>query len=73
MVAYLFSGLGVFYNNQTLINLGSFFTTTLGSVIIGIIILIIGAIIASIGKYGWSFVFITGIVSILSTIVTSWL
>ncbi|QXJ31223.1 APC family permease [Saccharolobus shibatae] len=68
--AYLFSGLGLFYNDQALLNLGSFFTTTLGSVIVGIIILIMGAIVASIGKYGWSFVFVTGIISILSTIIT---
>ncbi|WP_338604511.1 APC family permease [Sulfolobus tengchongensis] len=68
--AYLFTGIGLFYGSSTLINLGNFFTTTLGSVIIGIIILAISAVVASVGRYGWTFVFTTGIVSIITTIVT---
>jgi len=68
--AYLFSGIGLYYNNSFLISLGSFFTSTTGSVIVGIIVLAVSTIAASLGRYGWKFIFIAGIISIIATIVT---
>ncbi|AWR96834.2 amino acid permease [Acidianus sulfidivorans JP7] len=68
--AYLFSGIGLYLNNSSLINLGSFFTTTTGSVIVGLVVLGIITLVSLTGRHGWKFIFIAGIVSIISTIVT---
>lgn len=68
--AYLFIGLGLFYNQPSLISLGSFFNTDLGSIIVGVIVLVITAVLALTGKYGWSFIFISGIISIITSIIT---
>jgi len=67
---YLFTGLGLFYNSSTLLNLGTLFTTTLGSIIVGVILMIIVTVVATVGRYGWKFILITGIISIVATVIT---
>ncbi|QGR19601.1 APC family permease [Stygiolobus azoricus] len=67
--AYLFSGLGMFLNNTSLMNLGSFFSTTSGSVAVGLIIIVVSAILSFSNRAAWKFTLISGIVSIIATIV----
>jgi amino acid transporter len=67
--AYLFSGLGMFIGNQQLVNIGCFFSGTLGSVTVGIVIIVISAILAMSGKNVWKFTLISGIISFISTAV----
>ncbi|BFH74026.1 APC family permease [Sulfurisphaera javensis] len=68
--AYLFTGIGLYLNNSYLVNFGSFFTTTTGSVIVGLIVLLAITLVSLTGKHGWKFIFISGIISIISTIIT---
>ncbi len=67
--AYLFSGLGMFLGNSELISFGNFFSGTLGSIIIGLIIIIISAILAMSSRGVWKFTLISGIISFISTAV----
>lgn len=67
--AYLFSGLGMFTGNQELINWGNFFSTTMGSVIVGIIIVAISVALAMSNRLVWKFTLASGIISFISTIV----
>ncbi|NON62641.1 APC family permease [Acidianus sp. RZ1] len=68
--AYLFTGIGLYSSNTFLINFGNFFGSNIGSVIVGIIVLVLSAFIAVLGKYGWKFIAITGIISIITTLIT---
>ncbi len=67
--AYLFSGLGMYLNDQGLVNLGNFFSSTTGSVAVGLIIILISSVISMAGKYAWRFILASGIVSVVSTLV----
>ncbi|MCH1771150.1 MULTISPECIES: APC family permease [Metallosphaera] len=66
---YLFSGLGLAYNNQEFLNLGNWFSGTQGSIVVGLIIVIISAILASVPRAQWRFVTGAGIITFLSTII----
>ncbi|AOL16757.1 amino acid transporter [Sulfolobus sp. A20] len=68
--AYLFTGIGLYYDNASLVNIGTFFTSTLGSVIVGIVILGVSSIVSSTGKYGWRFILLAGLISIIATLIT---
>ncbi|BCU71625.1 APC family permease [Stygiolobus caldivivus] len=67
--AYLFSGLGMFLNNNGLMNLGSFFSSTTGSVIVGLLIIAISAILSVSNRTVWKFTLVSGIISIITTII----
>lgn len=67
--AYLFAGLGLYYNNSFLLSLGNFFNTTMGNVVIGTIVVIISAVLAVSGRYAWKFILISGIISVISTVI----
>ncbi|MCI2415171.1 MAG: APC family permease [Candidatus Aramenus sp.] len=67
--SYLFSGLGLYYNNQALLNLGNFFGSTNGSVIVGVVVVVISSLLAFSNRLAWKFVLVSGIVSVLSTVV----
>ncbi|QKR00218.1 APC family permease [Metallosphaera tengchongensis] len=66
---YLFSGLGLAYGNQALMNLGSWFSGTQGSIIVGVIIVAISSVLASVPRAQWKFVTTAGIITFLSTLV----
>jgi amino acid transporter len=67
--AYLFSGLGMYLNNSYLIDIGNFFSTTEGSVAVGLAIVGISAALAVVGRLVWKFTLISGIISIITTII----
>jgi len=65
--AYLFSGLGFYYGNSTLISFGNFFSSTTGSVIVGVLIVLVGALISFYTKFLWKFILISGVISFITT------
>ncbi len=66
---YLFSGLGLAYNSQVFLNAGSWFSSTEGSLVVGLIIVIISMILASVPRAQWRFVTGAGIITFISTLI----
>ncbi|BBG25065.1 hypothetical protein IC006_2400 [Sulfuracidifex tepidarius] len=66
--AYLFSGLGMYYGSSSLLSLGDFFSSTVGSVVTGVAIVVIGALISFYTKALWKFVLLSGVISLVTTV-----
>ncbi|MEL9969753.1 MAG: APC family permease [Metallosphaera sp.] len=66
---YLFSGLGLAYHSQVLINVGSWFSGTAGSVSVGLIIVLLSSVLASLPRAQWRFVLVSGVITFISTII----
>ncbi len=69
-IGYLFTGLGLYYHSSYLLSIGSFFTSKLGKIAWGLIVgTLITSAIAFSTRFHWRFVLITGIISVVSTII----
>jgi amino acid transporter len=67
---YMLSGLGAFYANQALANLGAWLTTTYPSIVLGIFVLILFCMIAMMRpRYSWALIFYSGVVSLVALVV----
>ncbi|AWR96707.1 amino acid permease [Acidianus sulfidivorans JP7] len=66
---YLFSGLGLAYNNSLYLSLGNWFSSTEGSVIVGIIVVIFSIILSVLPRVQWRFIFWGGVITLLTSIV----
>ncbi|MCY0859339.1 MAG: APC family permease [Sulfolobaceae archaeon] len=66
---YLFSGIGLYYNSSFLINLGNFFSSVEGSLIVGTIVVILSAGLAMLPRAQWKFVLYSGIITLITTII----
>jgi amino acid transporter len=69
---YLFSGLGLAYNNQTFISWGSWFSSTQGSIVVGLVIVAISAFLAMTPRLQWKFVLGAGLITLISTLIMFW-
>ncbi len=67
--AYLFSGLGIYYGSSVLQGIGNFFSSTDGSVLVGVGIVLIGAVISFFTKAMWKFVLVSGVITMVSTVI----
>jgi len=67
--AYLFSGIGLAYNNSYFINIGNFLGTTEAEIILGTIVVIISTALALVPRWQWKFVLWGGIITIVATII----
>ena len=67
---YLLSGLGAFYGNQAMVNLGAWITTTYPSVALGFLLLFFICLMAIIRpRYAWAWIFWTGVLSWVATVI----
>lgn len=67
---YVLSGFGAFYGNQALVNLGAWLTTTYPSVALGFVVLLIISSLAIIRpRYAWAWIFWSGVLSLICTVV----
>ena len=67
--AYLFSGIGLAYNNPYFINIGNFLGTIEAEIILGTIVVIISTVLALVPRWQWKFVLWGGIITIVTTII----
>jgi len=68
--AYVISGLGAFYGNLALANLGAWLTTTYPSVALGFVVLLVISVLAIIRpRYAWAWIFWSGVLSLVCTVV----
>ena len=67
--AYLLSGIGLAYNNQYFINLGSDLSTVQAEVILGTVVVLISTVLAMIPRFQWRFVLIGGIITLITSII----
>lgn len=66
---YLFSGIGLYYNSSFLLNLGNFFSSIEGSLVVGTIVVIMSAAFAMLPRFQWKFVLYSGIITLITTII----
>jgi amino acid transporter len=67
---YLLSGLGAFYANQALANLGAWLTTTYPSIALGAILIVALGLVAMVRpRYSWAGIFWSGVVSLIALVV----
>ncbi|BFH72228.1 APC family permease [Sulfurisphaera javensis] len=67
--AYLFSGIGLAYNNSYFLNIGNFLGTTEAEIVLGTIVVIISTVLAMIPRFQWKFVLWGGIITIITSII----
>lgn len=66
---YLFSGLGLAYNNSVLLSLGSWFSSTEGSVIVGVLVVILSVALSIVPRVEWRFIFWGGAITLITSII----
>lgn len=66
---YLFSSIGLAYSNQFFLSLGCWFSSTTGSVVIGILVVFLSIILSIIPRVQWRFVFWGGVITLVSSII----
>ncbi|MGC9105566.1 MAG: APC family permease [Thermoprotei archaeon] len=67
--AYLFTGLGLYYNDPNLVDLGNFFASTEGSVVVGTLIMVMTSLMALRRTWTWTFSSVAGAISIVATLI----
>jgi amino acid transporter len=69
-LAYLFGGLGAFYNSPALISFGGSVTQPVAAFAVSVVFLVISALIAMLRpRYAWGTVFWVGLISIVSAVI----
>ncbi len=58
----------MYYGSSSLLSLGDFFSSTVGSVVTGVAIVVIGALISFYTKALWKFVLLSGVISLVTTV-----
>lgn len=66
---YFFTGIGLAYNDSFLINVGNWFSSTEGSIIVGILVVIISVVLSIIPRFEWRFIFLGGVITLITTII----
>ncbi|ARM75183.1 APC family permease [Acidianus manzaensis] len=66
---YLFSGLGLAYGNSFYLSLGNWFSSTEGSVIVGIIVVFFSIVLSIIPRVQWRFIFWGGVITLITSII----
>ena len=67
---YLLAGLGAFYGNQAIVDLGAWLTTTYPTVVIGVLLNVFVLLMAIMRpRYSWGWVFWSGVLSLVCIVV----
>lgn len=66
---YLFSGLGLAYNNSFYTNIGNWFSSTEGSVVVGIIVVLLSIALSIVPRIEWRFIFWGGVITLITSVI----
>ncbi|BCU69353.1 APC family permease [Stygiolobus caldivivus] len=67
--AYLFSGIGLAYNNSYFLSIGNFLGTTEAEVLLGTVVVIMSTLLGVFTRFQWKFVLYGGLISLITSVV----
>jgi amino acid transporter len=67
--SYLFSGIGLAYNNSYFLSIGNFLGTTQAEIALGTAVVIVSSLLGAFTRYQWKFVLYGGIITLITSVI----